>query len=104
MSSYSPKWIWIDNGNAIDQYVEFRREFYVEKLNKNATLQISVDSNFAAYINGEFAGTGQYSDFPENKTFSTTNVADKLVIGKNVLSILVRYCGQTHLTGTSFAC
>lgn len=90
--------IWVNNDNVIDQYVEFRREFYLDDLNENAELQISVDTNFSAYINGQFVGTGQYSDFPENKTFSRLNIADKLVYGKNVLCILVHYCGQNHFS------
>ena len=94
----NPEWIWLDNHNAIDQYVEFRREFYLDDLNEDAELQISVDTNFVAYINGQFAGTGQFSDFPDNKSFSRINIADKLVSGKNVLCILVHYCGQNHFS------
>ena len=89
-----PEWIWVAGRNTIDQYAEFRREFYLDRLDDDAELQISVDTNFAAYINGQFVGTGQFGDFPENKTFSKINVADKLIAGKNILSILVYYCGQ----------
>ena len=93
----APEWIWTDY-NVADQYVEFRREFYLDTLDEDAELRISVDSNFAAYINGQFAGTGQFSDFPENKSFSRIDIADKLVPGKNVLCVLVHYCGQNHFS------
>ena len=96
-SKEAPEWIWIDYSVA-DQYVEFRREFYLDALDEDAELQISVDTNFAAYINGQFAGTGQFSDFPENKSFSRIDIADKLVPGKNVLCVLVHYCGQNHFS------
>ncbi len=97
-SKGNPEWIWIDTNNSIDRYVEFRREFHLETLDKAAELQISVDTNFAAYINGQFVGTGQFCDFPESKSLSKINIADKLVLGKNVLCILVHYCGQNNFS------
>jgi hypothetical protein len=90
--------IWVNNDKVIDQYVEFRREFYLDDLHENAELKISVDTNFSAYINGQFVGTGQYSDFPKNKTFSRIDIVDKLIPGKNVLCVLVHYCGQNHFS------
>ncbi len=93
----SPEWIWLDHNCVIDQYVEFRKEFYLDTLDKKVKLQISADTNFAAYINGQFVGTGQFGDFPENKTFSEIDIADKIITGKNVLAVFVHYCGvDTH--------
>ncbi len=97
MNISTPEWIWVDKDGSIDQYVEMRKEFQVDNLNAKAKLKVSVDSNFSAYVNGEFAGTGQFSDFPDNKTWTGFDITEKLVVGKNVLTILVHYCGiDTH--------
>ena len=61
-------------------------------------LRIAADSNYAAWINGQLVGTGQFSDFRERKTFSTFDVGQSLQPGRNVLAVLVHYCGQDHFS------
>jgi len=79
-----------------NQYVEFRREFMLAALPEHAYLRISVDTNFAAWVNGRFTGCGQFSDFPEQRTFSQMEVTGLLRTGVNVLAILAHYCGEDH--------
>jgi len=90
------QWIWIDlpQKNQPNQYVEFRRELELSNVPRKACLRISVDTNFAAWVNAEFAGCGQFGDFPDQRTFSQMDVTGLLKAGKNVLAILVHYCGE----------
>jgi hypothetical protein len=98
-SSY-PKWIWspLLSENQENQYVEFRLEFDLETAPETACLRISVDTNFAAWMNGEFIDCGQFGDFPDARTFSTLDLSDYLQPGRNILAILVHYCGVDHFS------
>jgi hypothetical protein len=88
-------WIWPKKcGTSINQYVEFRHEFEVSSP-ASALLVISVDSNYALRLNDEFVEAGQYADYPRNKVFDTLPVEKFLRPGKNVLSIVVYYQGQS---------
>jgi hypothetical protein len=93
-------WIWIDlqDRNRQNQYAQFRQEFDLPEAPGAAALRVSVDSNFVAWVNGAFVGCGQFADFPDQRTFSTMEVAAHLKPGKNVLGILVHYCGVDHFS------
>lgn len=56
------QWIWCNNNPKQDEYGEFADNFSYES--GKVILQISSDSNYAAYINGKLAAWGQYADFP----------------------------------------
>lgn len=93
---YNASWIW--NGeeqNLVNQYVEFRHEFKMDNLCKESMLYISVDTNYAVWINGSFINTGQFSDYPNAKTFDILDVSEYLVAGKNALCILAYYQGKS---------
>ncbi|OHB55211.1 MAG: hypothetical protein A2Y12_09300 [Planctomycetes bacterium GWF2_42_9] len=92
-------WIWpAQYKDEINYYVEFRHEFDVQDIPGDAQLKISVDSNYVVWLNGNFVNTGQFTDFPENKTFDSLPVSEKLRTGKNILAILVFYCGENHFS------
>ncbi|MEI8247432.1 MAG: hypothetical protein WCI51_16485, partial [Lentisphaerota bacterium] len=63
-------WIWKkQTGDSEHQYVCFRKEFSVED-SSSGKLYISADTDFVAYLNGQEIGRGQFSDYPEEKTYS----------------------------------
>jgi hypothetical protein len=94
----TPMWIWAPSVDCSpNQYVEFIREFGVDDTH-SACMSISVDTNFAAWVNGVFVGGGQFSDYSESKTFSTVDITHTLKPGKNVLAVLVHYCGVNHFS------
>jgi hypothetical protein len=94
------RWIWTPllRENQPNQYVEFRTKFSLSDLPKSATLKISVDTNFAAWMNGGFIGCGQFGDFPNARTYSSLDLTDSLDSGDNVLIMLVHYCGEDHFS------
>jgi hypothetical protein len=93
-------WIWKkQTGDSEHQYVCFRKEFSVED-SSSGKLYISADTDFVAYLNGQEIGRGQFSDYPEEKTYSEFQVESLLKPGKNVFCVLAYYCGADFSTYT----
>lgn len=89
-------WIWLAGAPQIDnQYVQFRQEFSVAGTDDDAALLISVDSEYAVWLNGEFLDCGQYDDFSDNKFYDRIPLAGRLRQGLNVLAILAYYQGES---------
>lgn len=84
-------WIWCNRNPQNDEYGEFVDNFPYES--GKVTLQISADSNYAAYINGQLAAWGQYADFPYDKVYDEVDVTTFCRKGSNRLAILVWYYG-----------
>ena len=99
LSSLKASWIWpFDQKDIVNQYVEFRHEFLLATPDDDAQLAVSVDSNYAVWVNGRFVDTGQFPDYPANKTCDFLPVGQYLQSGKNVLAILAHYCGEGHFS------
>ena len=92
------KWIWFDaKCPEINNYVDFRREFSVTNdLKSPVELRISSETNFVAWLNGEFIGTGQFGDYPGAETYSVFDVTEKLIKGENVISLTAYHCGVNN--------
>jgi alpha-L-rhamnosidase len=89
------RWIW--NGgqrDEVNQHVEFRHEFMLGEASADAQLYISVDSEYAVWINGTFADAGQYDDYPDHKAYDCLSVGHMLQPGNNALCILAYYQGE----------
>ncbi len=94
------KWLWIDSPqrNQPNQYAEFRMELPLAAAPGKAALRLSVDTDFVVWVNGSVAGCGQFTDFPDQRTYSEMDVAAQLEAGRNVIAILVHYCGVDHFS------
>ncbi len=86
------KWIWKKDGFLPDEYVEFYFEF---DSGKKTFLNISVDSDYAFYINGELVSFGQYPDFPHYKIYDSVDISEYCNSKKNKCGIVVYYKGDT---------
>lgn len=84
-------WIWSNPNPKEDEYSEFVDQFIYES--GNVVLQISADSNYAAYINGKLAAWGQYADFPYDKVYDEVDVTAFCKKGDNRIAIIVWYYG-----------
>ena len=75
------KWIWTDEVGAPDSYAEFTDTF--EYNGGKATLYISADSDYTAYINGKYAASSQYGDFEHYKIYDKIDITELLNKGEN---------------------
>ncbi len=89
-------WIWKKGYTGQDIYCDFYDSF-IYKSGK-LTLQISADSNYALYINGVFAESGQYADYPHYKVYDEVDITKFCQEGKNHIAITVWHYGETSLT------
>lgn len=85
------QWIWCSNNPKQDEYGEFADNFSYES--GKVILQISADSNYAAYINGKLAAWGQYADFPYDKIYDEVDITSFCCKGTNRIAIIVWYYG-----------
>ena len=86
------KWIFPEREkDCINQYVDFFHEF--SSTGKSAELRISADTDFVVWLNGQLVGHGQYSDYPDAKTFESFTLNDLKKDG-NQLAITVFYNGR----------
>ncbi|MBO5295541.1 MAG: family 78 glycoside hydrolase catalytic domain [Clostridia bacterium] len=95
------KWIW-DSGEAYpDSYSRFFKTF--ESHGGDISIELSCDSNYEMYVNGQLAGFGQYADYPYHKVYDTIDLTPFCHKGSNRISILVWYFGVSTLFGYSKA-
>ncbi len=75
-----------------DTYVQFLDKFSYET--GKAVLCITADHQFAAYINGDFAASGQCADLPEHKVVAQYDVTHLCRSGENELTVRAYHPGQ----------
>lgn len=88
------KWIWQNKENRFDEYVDFAKDFQVNNA-KEVYLEISVNSDYIAYINGRMVAFGQYRDYPHYKVKDRIDVTAFLKPGNNSLRIVGWYIGAS---------
>lgn len=90
------EWIWLlQDAEKVNQYVEFRHEFALDEINSmDGQLYISVDTEYAIWLNGVFVNCGQYDDYPNKKVYDVLPVGTLLKPGRNILCILAYYQGE----------
>lgn len=86
------KWIWVDNAPIPNSYGEFYTTFRCD--GGNVQMLISVDTNYALYVNGTFVDAGQYPDFPYYKVFDKLDISAYCKQGENKLALQVWYMGD----------
>lgn len=91
----SSKWIWKNGFEGNDLYCDFYDSF--EYSGGEVKLKISADSNYALYINGRFAESGQYADYPHYKIYDELDITKFCREGINHLAITVWYHGKATL-------
>ena len=90
------KWIWKKDYSGWDIYCDFYDKFQYQ--GGKVTLQISADSNYALYINGQFAENSQYPDYPHYKVYDQLDITRFCREGENHMAIIVWYYGKPALT------
>ena len=87
------KWIWIHNEDNVDEYAEFIADFELSNV-ANTKLNIAVDGNFEAYLNGNLCAFGSCADYPFYKFYDSFDLSEACVVGKNSLKIIVWHIGS----------
>ena len=91
------RWIWINNENNDDEYADFVVDFTTNEC-KNVALNIAVDGNFEAYLNGQLCAFGCCSDYPDHKHYDCFELDRFCVPGENHLKITVWHIGLESMT------
>ncbi len=86
------KWVWCPHLEGKNAYADFKQELHAEK-GTQAEIAISVDGNYALYLNGVFVESGQYPDYPEYKVYDRVSLGGYLKEGRNELLIRVWWPG-----------
>ena len=88
-------WIWPDLRREADQHCNFYESFFYTA--GKVRLRISADSNYALWLNGKLADSGQYPDYPDYKILDLLDLTDLCVPGKNHIAITVWYYGDANM-------
>lgn len=92
------KWIWLpDCTQDKNVYADFK-ETLTPPAGEPVFLELSVDGNYAVYLNGQFVNSGQYPDYPEYKVFDKLDLTPWITDGGNKLLIRVWHPGQDHFS------
>lgn len=97
ISSSEAAWVWpAGSGKAPNQYVQMIHKLELPSgSDQRVELAISADTNYAVWLNGKFAGFGQWSDYPDDKTFDQIDLKALARPGANRLCILGWYQGES---------
>lgn len=87
------KWIWQNNKDNADEYVQFVDLFQVENVDE-VFMNISADSNYTVWVNEKLVSFGQYSDYPHYKVYDSFELSEFLVLGDNKLAVICWYYGK----------
>ena len=90
------KWIWCKNDAKPDEYADLKGEF--EYSGGECFLEISVDTNYCAYVNGTLAAFGQYPDYPFKKYYDRVDISSFVRQGKNELLVTSWHFGMDFCT------
>ena len=81
----SADWIWLASGEFKDQYVDFLDTVY--HIGEKTVINISADSDYTLFVNGEYAASGQYGDYEHYKIYDTIDITHLLRIGERVEAV-----------------
>ena len=93
----SAKWIWCRDTDKEDCYSEFWVTKDFEE-NEDIKLRISCDSNYAVYVNGVYANSGQYADLPHYKVYDEVDLSNYIIRGTNHIAFVVWHYGVPSFT------
>ena len=86
------QWIWWNKQAKNDEFAEFYDAFFVENI-ESVICHISVDSDYALYMNGKYVASNQYGDFSYYKVYDRLDIAPFLQKGKNHFAVVVWHFG-----------
>ncbi len=100
MGQFSSEAHWIrlaGSESGINDHIDFRKNFFVEKTPHVSSLLIAADSDFVVKLDEKEVGRGQYSDYPDAPTWSEFPLPE-LQKGEHLLTVLFFYRGKSFST------
>ncbi len=94
--SENAKWIWNDTQMTEDVYCDFFDTYTY--ISGKVKLLITADSNYEVYVNGNYAGSGQYPDFPHYKIYDVIDISSLSHTGVNKIAITVWHYGMSNMS------
>ncbi len=109
------RWIWQQEDGPSNTWMSFRKTVSIDEVPEVVEAQISVDSKFWLWINGELVlfegglsrGPSQAGEWvrkkqitPANSWYETVNIQPYLKKGENTIAVLVWYWGRETHKGT----
>ena len=85
------KWIWYTDKIETNTYADFFDN--IDYDNGKVICNLSCDSDYTLWVNGEYVASNQYGDFLEYKIYDTIDITNYLKKGKNDIKFLVWYWG-----------
>lgn len=85
------KWIWLANAPKADEYGEFFDRFSWN--GGKAACRISVNGDYALFINGKYVESNQYGDYEHHKIYDEIDLTAFLKKGENDFALRVWYPG-----------
>ena len=76
------EWIWDNLTFSENEYAEFYDTFNWE--DGKTLVNISVCGDYTLFVNGEYAESNQYGDFPYYKVYDSVDITPYLKKGKNL--------------------
>jgi hypothetical protein len=94
-TSKKAKWIWygLHEYDLVNSWMEARRTFALETVPKKAIINVTADSNYRLYVNGEHVHRGPARGFQSSWPYDTVDIAPFLKKGINVIAALVHCLG-----------
>lgn len=94
------KWIFVKDpaGEVHDKYYDYKTTFSVSNAQK-VTVYISAHSNYALWVNGQFADCGQLPDYESRQIYDTLDITHLVGSGENTLEITQYVAGKAFSTG-----
>lgn len=97
MPPSNAKWIWHNDFHTPNTYLDFYDKIDVVA-DKKYLMYVSVDSNYALYVDGQFVESGQFADYPEYKVYDVIDITESLHAGENEIKIVAFWQGKDFST------
>lgn len=88
-------WLWTkEELPKFNNYVRFRKVFNYQE--GKALLNITGDTRYALYINGEYVGFGPARSWPNHYKYDTYDIKPYLKKGENVIGVILLYMNTSN--------
>ncbi len=93
------EWIFADCGfEEVKDKAFLYKAYFKASANDKTSLYISAHSQYAVFVNGNFADAGQYDDYEDYQVYDTLDITDYLNDGENELLIWHYVAGEDFST------